>query len=202
MKFLSILMVGVALTISVFAKDEAEIEALQAVQELQRLTNELIEKHQAEFEKPKNNLKLAAKLKPLTESLSAQSLLSVYRGIPRENPDAPLNQNPANADEVRTLSRFGQTFYEKPLQVNSDRIPKLLVLLKNPKSFSQWSGEKPCGGFRPDYALVWKTGDLITEMHLCFTCKEIKLYRGHTRFLCDLTQVTCQSLRDWVRKLN
>ena len=143
-----------------------------------------------------------AKLKPLTNSLVAKSQLTVYRGVARENPEPSPPRGTPKANEVRTIIRFGQTFYEKSLPVPAAKTRKPLSLLKNPQSFSQWGGAKACGGFHPDYALVWKTGDQVVEMHLCFTCKEIKVFNGQTEIYCEIEEVAYQGLKDWIRSLS
>ena len=143
-----------------------------------------------------------AKLKPLTNSLFAKSQLTVYRGVARENPEPSPPRGTPKANEVRTIIRFGQTFYEKSLPVPAAKTRKLLSLVKHPQSFSQWGGAKACGGFHPDYALVWKTGDQVVEMHLCFTCKEIKVFNGQTEIYCEIEEVAYQGLKDWTRSLS
>jgi len=142
------------------------------------------------------------KLKPLTNSLGAKSQLTVYRGVARENPEPSPPPGTPKANEVRTIIRFGQTFYEKSLPVPAAKTRKLLSLVKHPQSFSQWGGAKPCGGFHPDYALVWKTGDQVVEMHLCFTCKEIKVFNGQTKVYCEIEEDAYQGLKDWARSLS
>jgi hypothetical protein len=143
-----------------------------------------------------------AKLKPLTNSMGEKSELTVYRGVARANLERPPTPVTPKANDVRTVIRLGETFFKKPMSLSAAKTRKPLSLVKNPQSFSQWGGAKACGGFHPDYALVWKTGDLVVEMHLCFTCKEIKVFNGQTEIYCEIEEVAYQGLKDWTRSLS
>jgi hypothetical protein len=78
-------------------------------------------------------------------------------------------------------------------------IALLLALVKNPNSFSKWGGAKKCGGFHPGYALVWKTDDEVVEVHLCFSCHEIKVFNGQSEVYCEIEKDAHEALRKWTR---
>lgn len=70
------------------------------------------------------------------------------------------------------------------------------VLLK-PATYQPYSGPKKCGGFHPDYRLVWGSGRARREVQLCFGCREVKVFAaGDTQVLvADLPNAPYLELR-------
>jgi hypothetical protein len=67
----------------------------------------------------------------------------------------------------------------------ADRI-QIANILGNPSSFRKHEPKK-CQ-FNPDYGLRWKNLDEVDSILLCFTCSEIKIYRGQFESHYDLIE--------------
>ncbi len=43
-------------------------------------------------------------------------------------------------------------------------------------TYKEFSGEKKCGGFHPDFAVEWQIGTAKYQALICFGCGEVKLF--------------------------
>ncbi len=70
----------------------------------------------------------------------------------------------------------GHAFYPDPIEVPQDDLARLRDALFADGALRDWEGEKKCGGFHPDFALVATTagrGPRTLHVHLCFGCGEV-----------------------------
>ncbi len=51
--------------------------------------------------------------------------------------------------------------------------------------FEAWTAEKLCGGFHPDWAVVWTTPEGPLEVLVCFGCDEVKVFSPRGRLRLD-----------------
>ena len=66
--------------------------------------------------------------------------------------------------------------------------------------FVKFRGFKLCGGFHPDFSLVWGTGDSAVEIHVCFGCHELKAFRKGVEVYCDIPNGTYDELKKLLQK--
>ena len=66
-------------------------------------------------------------------------------------------------------------FYKDPMELRRETVRELEQLVTDPRCFATWGGEKRCGGFHPDYALVWNESHTVSNVLLCFGCDEALL---------------------------
>jgi hypothetical protein len=100
--------------------------------------------------------------------------ITVYEGLPH-----PFYEAAKLAEESKkpTIQRGGFLFYRDPLALSEPDSQAIGTILANPRTFQPFSGEKKCGGFHPDYAVVLSAkGEEITDL-ICFGCGEAKVYR-------------------------
>lgn len=134
-----------------------------------------------------------AKLKPAVATLTEKSELILYEGLPHQTWDRKLLES--ELKKKATVSRHGFPFYKRPNPVTEKDAKTLLALAKDPKSFAPFTPHKRCGGFHPDFSLVWKSGNEDLEMHVCFGCHEIKVYKGNVTVHCDIRGETYNKLK-------
>ena len=137
-------------------------------------------------------------LKPMVRTVGEDSKFALYEGLPLLNGD-PEELDP-KLDPKKIVKRFGFNFYNTPNKVEAEDIKNLKSLIKAPKSFKKFGGFKFCGGFHPDYSLVWGTGDEAVEIHICFGCHELKAFRKGVEVYCDIPDSTYPKLKQLLQK--
>ena len=111
---------------------------------------------------------------PQGPTIRQAGVLSLYEGLPH-----PIYETEALAAEQKskpTIDLHGYPFYRQPLVLKPGDDKQLRDVLGDGSSYRQHSGEKKCGGFHPDYAVVWSVrGQQSTDL-ICFTCQEIRRF--------------------------
>ena len=154
--------------------------------------------HQPTLRKEKKIEASFVKLKPMVDRLREDSKFTLYEGIPRQNV-SPKELDP-ELDPKDRVKRVGFMFYSSTKEVEADDVKKLRALIKDPKSFVKFRGFKLCGGFHPDFSLVWGTGDNAVEIHVCFGCHELKAFRKGVEVYCDIPNGTYEELKKLLQK--
>ena len=73
------------------------------------------------------------------------------------------------------------------------------ALFSSKKSFKRYDEKKRCGGYSPDYAVEWKTGEEATRALICLECGEVKLFGPKSELYCDLSMEAQKSLTHMLR---
>ncbi len=120
-------------------------------------------------------------LKGLIAIIDEKSTLTLIEGLPRSG-----SKEYEAEKKKKTIARHGFLFYLKPNKVKKKAVKQLCELLTNDKTFGKFRGFKKCGGFHPDFAMVWKNGNKTIEFQICFGCSEIKIYSEDKAIYCDL----------------
>jgi hypothetical protein len=98
----------------------------------------------------------------------------LYEGLPHQGYEAKRFDEESKKP---TIAKGGFFFYKEPLALQEADAKALGRTLANPDTFSPFRGEKKCGGFHPDYAVVVSSkGEEFTYL-ICFGCGEAKIYR-------------------------
>ena len=120
-------------------------------------------------------------LKPMIDKINESSQLTLFKGLPHQG--YPKKLQSALSKGLHDY-RFDFPFYSKPVSCDKTQ---LLKFIKRKDIFTYWGGFKNCGGFHPDYSMVWKTDNSEIEIHVCFGCKEIKTYSQGKSSYCDIS---------------
>jgi len=100
--------------------------------------------------------------------------LTLYEGLPHQ-----LYETEKLVEERKkpNIEKDGFPFYRDPLDLKEGDAELIASVLANPRTFQSFSGEKKCGGFHPDYAVVVSArGEEFTYL-VCFGCGEVKVFR-------------------------
>ena len=136
--------------------------------------------------------------KATTAALAKVNSFQLYQGLPHPMWEAELfAKEKASAKQVE-LHAF--PFYDKPFELTGPDSEALRKLVTAPDTYRTYAGLKRCGGFHPDYAMVWKDGDAAYEVLVCFGCKEAKLYGPKTELLVDIAEEAIPKLQALLRK--
>jgi len=110
--------------------------------------------------------------------------LMVYEGLPHQFYEQRELEKEIKTKE--TVALHGYRFYSPPVEISDDEGRRLKALLEDDHSFKEWSGEKKCGGFHPDYAVQWRVGDSTHQYLICFGCGEAKVFGPNREARYDL----------------
>jgi hypothetical protein len=70
---------------------------------------------------------------------------------------------------------------------NNPTVKKIATVLLDQSSFTQWGGNKACGGFHADRYFKWTASSRTWEVLLCMGCHEALLYSDKGSLRCDLS---------------
>lgn len=124
------------------------------------------------------------KLQPLLAKITDDMALTILEGLPH-----PLYNREQLAEELNTkksVTQHGFAFYQQAIQPSAEDKRTLTALLKNPASFKPFTPGKMCGGFHPDFTLVWEINGTPLEVQVCFGCGEIRAYHGEEKVYADI----------------
>jgi hypothetical protein len=110
---------------------------------------------------------------PVVPSPNPEKIV-LYEGLPRQDYEA---ESFAKESKKPTIIKGGFPFYEEPLTIKEDDARTLGKILAHADTFRPFGGEKKCGGFHPDYAIVATSKGEETTYLICFGCGEAKVFR-------------------------
>jgi hypothetical protein len=111
---------------------------------------------------------------PISQGVARASSLALYEGLPHQTFDTEQYRN--EIATKKTVQLHDYPFYERTLAVSESDREELRRLSASAEAYFSFSGEKSCGGYHPDFCLVWTDGETRYELLICFGCKEMKLY--------------------------
>ena len=127
------------------------------------------------------------KLSRVIDSLDSGAQLKIYRGIPRDKfSEAREALGSGNDGNKRYMRRYGAFFYSPSEVPERNDAKEILAMVKKPQTFREFGGIKLCGGFHPNFALVWTKDEITVELHVCLTCHEIKLFQSQLEIYCEI----------------
>lgn len=103
-----------------------------------------------------------------------RAVVFIHEGLPHPGLEKDLFE--AEMKAKKTFEFGGARFYQESLVLAFEDYPKLLDPLLGPATYTEFKGEKKCGGFHPDYEVVFKAGKDEYRFHLCFGCHEVMGY--------------------------
>jgi hypothetical protein len=136
------------------------------------------------------------RLSDVTGFLSAVALADevlVYEGLPHQMWDRDLYRHElARSDLVRF---HGYPFYAKPLAVTAEEKKALTAIAQRKDAHVPYGGAKLCGGYHPDYAIVWTRAGQQSGSLICFGCHEWKNFTPEGLLYEDMTQSAYNELK-------
>ena len=134
-------------------------------------------------------------------ALASRTGMRLLEGLPNENSEAKLYQAEKKAN--KTVKRAGFLFYPAPITPSPADEQALVAALSQPGAVAEFSGAmKMCGGFHPDFAILWNDASgAAYEAQICFGCEEIKLFGPQNELYADLAPETFSALREVLRYL-
>jgi hypothetical protein len=110
----------------------------------------------------------------LAERASKASSIAVYEGLPSPQFEPKLFEKERQRPDAVELN--GHYFYRDAVNLETDDVERLRVLCTERSLWRPWGGPKSCGGFHPDWRLVWKDAGSRFTVDFCFGCSEVKVY--------------------------
>lgn len=130
--------------------------------------------------------------KHFQDSLSAATEIRIYQGFPRKAPDHGIKEGEIDPRDIVEVGRF-------PFHASSILLPEaeeLKAVLSKPSTLIPFSGQKRCGGFRPDFCVSWEQGAQAFNALVCFACHEVIFESGGREFRYDLEATAYEHLKE------
>ena len=124
---------------------------------------------------------------------SAKEVL-VYEGLPHPGFEHDLYVRELKRPDVLWFE--GYPFYAEPLLVSeAERRTLTEIAVRQDGHVSMDGLTKFCGGFHPDYAIIWKNDGKKSGSLVCFGCHEWKNFTPAGRLYEDLDKAAYDELR-------
>ncbi len=122
----------------------------------------------SQAEEKAEEARFASQRDPLLQTIFHAESLQLFEGLPRPN-----RWQPATPPVRRPRFKLrGYTFYRPAIEPSAADFPKLFDLCTASASFTPYH-PKFCGGFHPDWLLVWQRDQRQYRMLICFGCHEV-----------------------------
>jgi hypothetical protein len=128
----------------------------------------------------------------------SQVLVQLFEGLP--HPTTEKESFEAELDRVNEIDYSGHKFYDKTISMNEADASTLFRLLTTAEGFQPRLGVKFCGGFHPDWLVVFDRNGTPIECYCCFGCGEAEFHRGEESVHVDMTSATAKQLNDLLSK--
>lgn len=110
--------------------------------------------------------------------------LALLEGLPHPAWETKLFERELQRGDIVRIA--GWPFYAEPLPVTRATSVALELLALDPASFAPKRGEGLCGGFHPDFAIVWEEERNSSYLLLCFGCSEALMLDRRVRCRVDV----------------
>lgn len=124
-------------------------------------------------------------------SVATAGKLMVYEGLPHPLMERERFKKEMKREDVVKIG--GCSFYTPAVQSKDQE--KLRKLLTDPETSSLYGGPKLCGGFHPDFAVVWESGGNTYQVLICCGCHEVLYLEAKRKLMYDLSDDACAKLR-------
>jgi hypothetical protein len=141
---------------------------------------------------PRNETSLGNISKFFAAIESADSV-TVYEGLPHQTWEGELRTAELRRSDLIHIE--AHPFYAQPLNVSADEKKKITEIALRKEAHEPFSGHKFCGGYHPDYAIMWEKNGQKSGSLICFGCHEWKNFTPRGRLYEDLGQAAYEELR-------
>ncbi len=136
------------------------------------------------------------RLRSVLEGIGKSGEVLLYEGLPSEFWEPQLREQ--ELDRKKTIGLHGYAFYDDRIALPATDVERFTSLLSSKASFKRYRGQKPCGGYHPDYCVEWKTADATTQALICMECGEVKFFAPRSELHCDLIPEAGEKLSQWL----
>jgi hypothetical protein len=119
--------------------------------------------------------------------------ITFYEGLPHQMYEADVLA--AEKKAKPTIELHGIPFYRQTLALKPGDEAKVKAVLGDAQSYETYSGEKKCGGFHPDYAVVWSVNGSTYACLICFGCGEFRIYGRSREAYYDIASAAKEPLK-------
>jgi hypothetical protein len=123
---------------------------------------------------------------------SAQTV-SVYEGLPHQMFESDSYLSEMKRTDVVRIETF--PFYGAPLNVSPLEKSKLTEIVLGGDAHIRYRGPKHCGGYHPDYALIWDDTGQKSGAMICFGCQEVIYFTPQGRRIEELGDSANEKLK-------
>ena len=131
----------------------------------------------------------------LIKAIQGTNQLMLLEGVPNELtgklPDC-------RSEDLLVIRGYGFFRHLQPLRKRDRRAIENLISQQD--SFGEWSGEKECLGFHPDFCLIMLSDAATDSLLLCFGCGEAKFLNGAAANHWDTLPKVNGTLRNTLRR--
>lgn len=182
---------------------EQELERLQRELQQQRMAErQLIEPHFTATHWRKWGQTQRRQISPATKLAFNQQIYAtiaqdiedigdyqLYRGVPRHN------RAEEEANERPTKLHQGYRFYDEPVEIPADQAGRFAAWALDPQNWQLHSDGKFCGGFHPDWCLLYQSGGTSVRVMICFGCHEVWISSADQSVKFDLPPESIAALK-------
>lgn len=119
--------------------------------------------------------------------------LTLYEGLPHQNDERELFASEKKAKS--TIELHGFPFYSETLALKPEDVDNLKATLGDSQSYRPPSLDKKCGGFHPDFAVVWTVAGQQYICLVCFGCYEFRMFGLKAEQEYDMTSASAGQLK-------
>jgi hypothetical protein len=131
--------------------------------------------------------------RPISDGVARASSLRLYEGLPHQMWEK--DQYDHELATKKSVQLHDYPFYERTLAVSQSDREELRRSTASAETYFTFSGEKPCGGYHPDYCLEWIDGENSYELLICLGCEEMKLFGPTQQLRVDIRRDAAKRLK-------
>lgn len=132
-------------------------------------------------------------LPAFTKTLARATQIIVFEGLPHQN--SKRSERESERRLKKCVEMHGYLFYDDARPAAHEDFTLLREALLRKGGIIEWTGNKLCGGYHPDYLIRWTGDDGTYDALICFGCHEVKLFGPRTRLYADLSADTYEQLK-------
>jgi hypothetical protein len=132
-------------------------------------------------------------LTPFLSAVAKANHVAVYEGLPHQAWDRELYAVEVKRTDIVWFE--GYPFYATPLAVPEYELKSITEIALDRGGHLPFGGYKLCGGYHPDYAVIWSNAGERSGSLICFGCHEWKNFTPAGRLYEDLGTASYDKLR-------
>ena len=114
---------------------------------------------------------------------SAQTV-AVYEGLPHQTFEHDVYLSELKRADVVRIETF--PFYAAPLSASPPEKSELTEIVLGDDAHIRYRGPKLCGGYHPDYVVIWEQAGHKSGAMVCFGCHEVIYFTPQGRLIQEL----------------
>lgn len=139
-----------------------------------------------------------AESRALVAAIAEADTVTVWEGLPHPMWEKHLLE--MELLHKKTIEVHGFPFYQDPLEISVEDAKQLIALFRGPDLFKKPMVGKLCGGFHPDYRLVFRAGANTYEVLICLTCHEASFFGPSADSSCDIEEPAYQRFQRFLKR--